>query len=177
MKIPLLYGAGITFFSSVIMLVTHLLGYWTDPNKLMTGMIVGGGCGLIILVTGITLGTRRVRNDRGPGGFTYGQAFRSGLLVAVFAALCGIVFNVIFFQVLVPDFADTQVEWMRSMLERMGAPADKIEEAVEGIRAKATLGHQIRNSVLSTIAMGAIVSLITSAFLKRNVEDEPPTLP
>jgi hypothetical protein len=172
MKIPLVYGIGITIATGVITLVAHLLGYWTDPEKLMMGMAIGGLCGIATLTIGIVLGTRRVRAASGAGRFTYGNAYISGLLIALCAAVCGLIFNFVFFKYLVPDFADTQVEWMRSFMEKMNAPADKIEEAIEGIRTKATLGAQLRNGLLGTVILGAIISLITSAFLKRNPADD-----
>ena len=86
MKTPLLYGIGITFVTSVITLVSHLLGYWTDPEKIMKGLILGFLCGITVFITGTILGTRRVRAERGNAEFTYGQAFATGLLIAIFAA-------------------------------------------------------------------------------------------
>jgi Protein of unknown function (DUF4199) len=176
MKTPLLYGLGITFVTSVITLVSHLLGYWTDPEKLMKGMILGFLGGTTVFIMGTVLGTRRIRAERGGGEFTYGQAFLAGLLIALFAGLGGLVFNFIFFKFLIPDFATTQAEWMRSLMEKMNAPPDKVDEAVEKIKASATLGRQMLNAVIGSVVMGTLVSLITAAFLKRPASDEPPVV-
>lgn len=172
MKTPLLYGFGVTLVTGAITLVAQLLGYWTDPQKLMTGMMIGGLCGITVQTIGIILGTRRARSEQGTPQFTYGDAFKNGVLIVFFAAVSGLLFNFIFFKFLVPDFADTQVEWMRSFMEKMNAPAYKIEEAIEGIRSKATLIAQLRNGFIATIVLGTVISLITSAFLKRKVSDD-----
>ncbi|HEX2852192.1 MAG TPA: DUF4199 domain-containing protein, partial [Opitutaceae bacterium] len=108
MKIPLLYGIGITFVMSAITLVTHLMGYWTNPEKFMTGAVINMIAWFIVFTMGIILGTRRVRAERGAAEFTYGQAYMSGLMVAVFSGLAGVIFNFIFFKFLVPEFAETQ---------------------------------------------------------------------
>lgn len=176
MKTPLLHGFGITLVTGVVTLIAHLLGYWSDPQKLMTGMMLGGLCGITVQTIGIVLGTRRARTEHGTPEFSYGDAFKNGVLIAFFAAVFGIVFNFIFFKFLVPDFAETQAEWMRSFMEKMNAPAYKIEEAIEGMRAKATLVVQLRNGFIGTVVIGTVISLISSAFLKRKASDNEPSL-
>lgn len=176
MKTPLLYGIGVTLVTGAITLIAQLLGYWSDPQKLMTGMMIGGLCGIAIQTIGIVLGTRRARLEQGGTHFTYGDAFKNGALIVFFTALSGLLFNFIFFKFLVPDFAETQAEWMRSLMEKMNAPAYKIEEAVEGIRAKGTLVAQLRNGFIGTVVLGTLISLIASAFLKRKAIDAPPSI-
>jgi hypothetical protein len=174
MKIPLLYGIGVTFVLSAINLITYLLGYWTNVEKFLTGMILGLFCWFVVLTTGMILGTRRARAAQGSLRFTYGKAYLNGLMVAVFAGLTGIIFSFLFFKFLIPDFVDTQIEWTRSFMERMNVPPDKIEEAVANARAKAGLGRQLINGLLANVIAGAIISLITAAFLKRKASEDLP---
>lgn len=177
MRTPLFYGLGVAFVTSVIALTSHILGYTTDPEKFMVGMVVGGLVSVVALIIGIVLGTRKVRAERGPAGLTYGQAFKAGWLVAAGAAFGSAVFSFIYMKFLHPNFADTQVEWMRSFMERMHMPPDKMEKALEDMRAKATVGRQVINSFLFNLIFGAVISLVTAAILKRQPADAPPELP
>jgi hypothetical protein len=176
MKTPLLYGVGVTVVTAVITIVAQLLGYWTDPEKLLVGMVVGLGSAIVVITAGIVLGTQRARAEQGAGEFSYGSAYKNGVMIALFAAASGLLFNYVFFTVLVPDFTSTQAEFVRSMMEKLNAPPDKIDEAVESVRAKGTLVAQLRSGFVSTVVLGAIISLITSAFLKRKPAGEPPPM-
>jgi Protein of unknown function (DUF4199)/Predicted membrane protein (DUF2232) len=140
----------------------------------MKGMILGFISGITVFIIGIVLGTKRVRAQRGGGEFTYGQAYLAGLSIALFAGLSGLLFNFIFFKFLIPDFGTTQAEWMRSLMEKMNAPPDKVEEAIEKMKASSTIGRYLLNGLISSVIMGALVSLLTAAFLKRAPSDEPP---
>lgn len=181
MKTPLVYGAGIAVALSALTLVAHLLGWSTDPEKLLIGMVVGlvGFC--VIQVTGLVMGTRRVRAELGAAGMTYGSAFGTGVKITVLAALIGVLFNYLFYTVIQPDFAEIQVEAARHFMERMNMPASQIELALEDARAKATLGRQLTSGFIFGLVFGTIVSLITAAILKRPPAEDlalsaPPSL-
>jgi hypothetical protein len=173
MKIPLIYGGIAAFAMIVLALINHILGLSTDPDKMMIGAGVGSVGMLAIYITMLIIGTKAARAQRAPAeGFTYGQAFSTAILIVLFGALFTSVFYFIYYKFIFPNFAEVQIEWMRSFMEKMNAPAAKIEEAVEKMREKSTVVAAVRSAFIFTVCLGAVVSLITSAVLKRApVED------
>jgi nitrate reductase gamma subunit len=176
-KTPLLYGLGIAFVGAVLTLVFHLLGFSTSAEKFGTFMIVGPLAGLAVLIVGIVMGTRRVRAERGGAAFTYGDAFMTGLIIAISSGIFGNLFQLVYFKFLNPDFVEVTIEWTRGLMERMGARDSDIERMVEDMRAKSTLTRQFINGLIFSVIGGVIISLITAAILKRPAADAPGELP
>lgn len=178
MKTYLTYGLAISFALAVLSLISHILGLSTSAERLGTAMIIGIAGLLVILTTGIVLGTKAARSSVPPNeGFTYGRAFTSGVLIALFAAAGGAVFNAVYFAYIHPDHAEITVQWTTSLMEKMGAPESEIERTVQDIRAKSGVVRQVLNGAVFTVILGAVISLVTSAFLKRPATEEIPALP
>jgi hypothetical protein len=177
MKIPLIFGLAATFTMSVITLIAHLSGLSTDPETFLRTVISLGLVGVAVLITCMVLGTRQARSERGALEFTYGQAFMAGWMVAVFAAAAGVLFNYLYFAIINPDFAEVQIAWMRSFMEKMNSPAEKIDDAIEQFRIKATVTRQLINGALFNLIFGAIVALITAAIMKRPAQEDLSVIP
>ncbi len=179
MKTYLKYGAAMTAAGFVVIMVCYIVGLW-EPANLGKGLIIGVCAGLAIQITGIVLGTRQVRAATGKRGFTYGEAFKAGFMIALCGALCGIVSNFIFFKFVNPNYNENMIAWTKSMMEGMNAPEARIEKAEEDMRAKGGLDRQLINGVVGGIVLGTIISLITAAIMKRPPEDdfseEPPPI-
>jgi hypothetical protein len=177
MNTPLAYGLGITFASAVLTLVLHLLGLTTNPEKmLITGLIILP-CVIAIVTTGLVLGMRKERARIGGGGFSYGQALKTGFLISLCAAVAGAAFNFIYYKFLFTDFAEVSIEGTRMFMERMGAPASAIEKALDDMRTKTTVTRQVVIGGIFTVVLGSIISLIAAAIIKRPPpEDLPPPL-
>lgn len=180
MKTYLTYGVGMTFASAVVTLVLHIMGYWSDPEKLGTALMIAFPVGLLITTGGIVLGTKEARAPHGAKGFTYGQAWQAGFFVILFAALSGVIFNAIYFGVINPNFNEVTMDWTKSFMERMGAPEAQIDKKIEEMRTTNTVLRQVINGFVGAVVLGAIISLITAAVMKRApVEDfseAPPPL-
>lgn len=177
MKLPLIYGLGIAFTTSVLALISHLTGLSTDPDKMMIGAAAGLAGLLFAYIVGIVLGTRRARLERGAAGYSYGQAFATGMLISLFAALGGVVFNFIYFKFLSPDFAEIQIAATRSFMERMNMPADKMEDALAQMRVQTTLVSQLRGGFIFAAVLGTIIALIVAAVVKRPATNAAAELP
>lgn len=175
LKTHAFFGLMISVASTLLVLLLYFLDFHNDPGKFLVGMILGFLAAILITIVGLVLGIRAVRAERGPGKFSYGQAFLAGLLISVFSSLFGTAFHVTYTQAINPDYTETGVKWLESMLERANAPYDKIEEAVEDMRRKSALGYQIRNGLIGGIVIGTIVSLLAAIALKRdpNSADAP----
>jgi hypothetical protein len=179
MKTYLTYGAGITAAGAVLTLVLHIMGYWTNPERLGTALMIASIGGLAISTVGIVLGTKAVRDPVGPAGFTYGQAFKAGLFIILASAAFGLVFNFVYFKFINPNFAETTIQWTQSLMERMGAPEAQIEKKIDEMRQTTTVTRQLINGAVGAICFGAVISLITAAILKRAPKEdlsEPPPI-
>lgn len=172
MKTYLIYGAVMTFASAVLTLVMQILGLFT-PEHLGTAMLVGMICGIAIMVVCLILGTKADRATVGPGAYGYGRALKAGIMITLAAACVGIVFNLIYFKFINPNMGETVAQWTQSFMERMGAPESQIEKKVADIRESSTVMRQVFRGFLNTAITGAILSLITSAFLKRAAAEPP----
>src|SRR4051812_36711282 len=107
MKTYLTYGALMAFGGAVLVIVLYLLGFHSDASKLSAAQYLGGIGGLIIGVICITLGTK-ARRAQVPvtEEFGYGRALGAGFMIALFAALFGIVTTFVYAKWINPDFAD-----------------------------------------------------------------------
>jgi hypothetical protein len=177
MKTPLIYGCGITFAAAVVTLALHLTGFSTNPEKLIVTMIVALPTMIAIAVVGIVLGTRKERAEKGAAGFSYGAAFKTGFLIALVASITGALFNLIYYTLLFPEFAEVSIEWTRSLLTRMGTPEADIERMIEETRAKSTVTRQVISGFIFSLVFNTIISLITAAIMKRAPADQPGELP
>jgi hypothetical protein len=172
-----MYGLGITFAGAVVALFFHLLGFSTSAERFGTYLILSMLSSLVILITGITLGVRAKRAEYGVAGYTFGNAFKTGFLIVVAAALAGAVFQFLYFKLLNPDFVEVMIEWTRGWMEKVGARPADIEAAAEDMRAKSTMTRQLINGIIFNLVLGSLATLVIAAILKRRPADEPGTLP
>lgn len=110
------------------------------------------------------------------GGFiSYGKAFQHGFLVLAISGLVGTIFAFILYNLIDPELpqklVDASVENARAMMEKFGAPEDTIDPALEKARIDAadrfTIIGQVKGYLIALI-FSAIMSLITSIFVKKN---------
>ncbi len=168
LKTHVFFGFMMSLAGALMMLLLFFTGFHDNPDKFLIGLIVGFVGVILITVLGLVFGIRAVRNEKGTGKFSYGQAVLAGVLISVFSSLFGSVFQVTYVKAINPDYTETGVKWLEALLERSNAPADKIEEAVDDMRRKSALGYQIRNSLIGGIVTGTIISLLAAIALKRN---------
>jgi hypothetical protein len=179
MKTYALYGLAISIGGAALMLVLYLLGFHSDPDKFIFGVMIGIAAGLTIAAIGLVLAMRARRAAAGPAGFSYGAAFRTGFMTGLFAALFGLVFNYAYFAHINPSYSETMVQWGVNMMEKSGAPQDKIDKFEEKMRHDSTVARQMRGGFVGGIFFDTVISLIAAAFVKRprvETTSEPPSL-
>ena len=109
------------------------------------------------------------------GFIPYGKAFQHGFLVLAISGLVGTIFAFILYNVIDQELpqklTDAAVENAREMMEKFGAPEDSIEPALEKARVdtadRFTVMGQAKGYLFALI-FSAIISLITSIFVKKN---------
>jgi hypothetical protein len=168
MKIPLLYGLYMTLAGFVLTLVLYFLGFHTDAAKLPSAQWISNIGLLVICVTFIVLGTKAQRAQTPlTEDFGYGRALWTGVKIAFFAALFGIVTNFLYTRVINPGFTDVIVQAQLDKMEAKGMSSAQIEQAEKGVRF--FMGPIMMSCFvfIGSIFWGTLLSLITAAFLKR----------
>lgn len=128
---------------------------------------------LVIYVIGIWWFTKSYRNGVLDGYINYGHAFLYGLTVFFISTIILIIYNYIFTKFIDPEYVSrvfkATVNSTEEMMRKRGIPDSTISETIDKMNAKG-LPSQLKSAVTSLIGgviMGAIVSLISSAFAKK----------
>ncbi len=173
MKTYSLFGFFMALAGLVLTLVLYFLGFHSDPAKFPTGQIIGSIGGLAIGITFIVLGTKARRAEWPVAeDFTYGNAFAAGFMITAIAAFIGIVTNYLYFQVINPGLGDIIVQAQLDKLEAKGLSGAQLERAEKSIRFFLKPGITMALGFLGGIFWGTVISLISSAFLKRPAVEE-----
>ncbi len=161
LKYGLLLGLiNVVLYLALLLIDFHLLvSPWISFLILVIDIIV-------LFVAGYEL-----RNKQG-GYLTFKEAFVSTLLVFAIAGAVSVVYNILIYNVIAPDVADTLhteiVDQTASMMENIGAEDEVIDQTVTEMEANNTysVGNQIKGFFYSLI-FGVIIALIIGAIIKK----------
>lgn len=174
-KTYLTYGFAMALAGAVLTLVLYFLGFHSDPAKVQIGQWISLPVFVIITVICIVLGTKARRTEVPPNEeFGYGRALGAGVMIVLFASLIGIVTNAIYFSFINPDFVDVMVQAQSDKLAAKGVGAAQLEQMEKGMRFMMKPPILAVFGFLQGMFWGTIISLVTSAFLKRSATAEPP---
>lgn len=173
MKTYSLYGFFMALAAMVLTLVLFFLGFHSSPAKFPTGQIIGSVGGLVIGITFIVLGTKARRAEWPVAeDFTYGNAFAAGFMVTLFAAIIGLFTNFLYFQIINPGLAEVIVQAQLDKLEAKGLSGAQLEGAEKSIRFFLKPGMTAVFGFIGGVFWGTVISLVTSAFLRRPAVEE-----
>lgn len=175
MKTYLTYGFAMALAGGLITLALYFLGYHTDLQKAASGQWVGLpfylAASVIILVLGIK--ARRAELPLSEP-FGYGRALGAGVMVIMFAAFFGIIFNYVYFQFINPGFADLMVQVRAEQMEAKNMSATQIEQMERFTRMMMKPAVMAIGGFVQSMFVGTIIALITASFLRRPASAEPP---
>ena len=160
-KFAMTYGAII----GLILVVFSVLLY-------LTGQTFNKTLGLvqyIILFVGIYMGTKNYR-DKALGGYiSYGKALVFGLIISIFVGIITTFFNFIMLRYIDPGLIDKYMAITEEALEnsRFVQP-EMMDELLERSRESMTSIWSLPVGVFAFAIFGFVISLITSAFLKKD---------
>ena len=168
-----LYFGLISVILSVIIWATNFMDYLGLFGSVLLGILQ-----LVLLVFLLIYFTKLYRNNELGGKITFGQAFVFGVLIVVFSTVISSLYSYIFNKFIDPDYAqrimtmmqDKTYQWMSGK----GVPEDQIDAAMQKFEAKG-IPSPIETLIASMefgLIGGAIMSLISSAIVKKNVTNE-----
>ncbi|BDX38536.1 hypothetical protein CYCD_18910 [Tenuifilaceae bacterium CYCD] len=167
-------------YLGIIMVIYSLLLFFLNVKPIgFTLPILLSLVSLAIAFFGIFLSTKKVRNDVLGGEMTFGQGILIGLVVIFVASVISAIYVYIQSTIIDPDYMknilEAQKEWMYEFMSGKGVSEEQIEKAIEGIDAKMNEMNPVKTaitSIVSSTIFGLIISLITSAILKKK-NDNP----
>lgn len=168
-----LYFGLISIILSVIIWATNFMEYLGLFGSVLLGVLQ-----LVLMVFILIYFTKLYRNNELGGKITFGQAFVFGVLIVVFSTIISSLYSYIFNQFIDPDYAqrimtmmqDKTYQWMSGK----GLSQDQIDDAMRKFEAKGVPSpiETLITSMEFGLIGGAIMSLISSAIVKKNATNE-----
>ena len=165
------YGAYSAAFLIVFGIITFLImgGATSGPQDYAKWEVIGYLTILLSLVF-VYLGIKKYRDEENEGEISFGRALKIGALIVLFPAIAFSIYNIIYVEVLDPEFADKYYEYQ---LEKMKSESEPSEYAtIEASLAdqREMWGNIPLQSVLmfmTVYVIGFIISLLSSFILSR----------
>lgn len=127
-----------------------------------------------IMIAGILYGQISYKKEL-DGGITYGQSFGAGLLTMVFASVISGIYTYLLYDIIDPSLQDQLRLYTEEQIISQGrVPEDQLDMAVEMATKFQTPTMMFAMAIIFGSLLGAIISLITSIFVKTKSADEIP---
>ncbi len=120
-----------------------------------------------ILIGGIIYGIKQVRDKIQNGFITYGRSVGTGTLVALFASIILAFFMFILMKYVDSSIIEKSMELAQQQWSESGMSDDEIETMTKMAESFMTPGFMAVGTVFGFTFFGAIISLIVSAFMKK----------
>jgi hypothetical protein len=127
-----------------------------------------------IMIAGVIWG--QVNYKKELGGFAaYGQMFTAGLLTMVFASIITSIYTYLLYTVIDPSLQEQLRIFTEEQIIAQGkVPEEQLEMAINMTAKFQTPTMMLIMGIAGGAFIGAIISLITAIFIKKNPADEVP---
>lgn len=160
MKFGLIVGGAMILYS-------HLLYLTNLSDNTLFGVISYG-----LFILGLLIGTKRLRDGQFAGYITYSRAFITGLLISLFVGfLLGIYTYVL--NIIDPSILEKSLEVQAEAMLNRGMDEDLVEQQMTLVRSFTSPMLLAFSGILAYGLVGALVSLLTAAILRK----DPPPFP
>jgi len=126
--------------------------------------------GLLLLVVGIFLGIKMLKNDKFEGAITFSQATFSGILISISAGLVLAISTFCYYRYLNYDFQTFYLEAAEKSMVGKKLKPEAISNTLQQIKVSLKPENQLQAAIFGTLLMGLVASSI-SAFILRNKEN------
>jgi len=137
----------------------------------MTNLILSTGLNYLsylIVIGGIILGIKNYRDQEEQGFISYGRAFGVGMLTVLFASVIMAIFMYVLYSVIDPGLIEKTLELTRTKMADQHLTDDQIEMGLNMSKKFMTPGIIAVGTIFSYGFIGAIISLIIAAFMKKD---------
>ena len=176
MKLTMTYGiylAGISIVTSLFIWATSLIEYMGLFGSALIGVFQ-----FVLLAFLLVYFTKKYRDTLFDGKITFGQAFTFGVLLVVFSSVISALYSYILNKYIDPDYMHRVMTMIQDktyqMLSNQGLSQEQIDSAMVKFEQKGIPSpmETLVSSLQGGIIGGAIMSLISSAIVKKNVKGE-----
>jgi prepilin signal peptidase PulO-like enzyme (type II secretory pathway) len=173
LKLAMTYGlylAGIGIVISIITWAVNLMEILGLFGAFFIGILQ-----LIILVFLLIYFTKLYRNNQLAGKITFGQAFVFGVLLVLCSTVVTSLYSYIFNKFIDPEYASRIVTMIQDktvqFMANQKVPQDKIDETITKFQEQGIPSaiDSLVSSLKFGLIGGAIMSLISSAIVKKNI--------
>ncbi len=167
-------------YLGLILIVIDVIVYFFDlmTLSLFSSAIIGAISFLLYFVL-ILFMTKSYRNNFLGGYISYGNALLYGILVGAFAAIIHAVYSFIFNAFIDPEYMKNMMDKIAMMTEeymvKHSVPQDVIDQQMNKFQTRELPSPLMAalQSIPSSIIFTAIISLLTSIFVKKKQEFTP----
>lgn len=153
------YGLILGLAIVIYTLVLHFLG--AGQNE------IAGWASIVFMAVAVHMGTKNFRDKLQEGFVTYGRAVGSGMLIVFFASIIQAFFIYIFYSYISPESIQDIFITMEDGMMQSGSSDEEIEMAMKMTKSVMGPVTMAFTAILGSAFWGLIISLITSAFLKK----------
>jgi hypothetical protein len=162
------YGLILGVISIVLGLVYYLLG-WMDPQSM--GSKFTSIFSFAITIAVLVMAIRHHRDSLQGGYIAFGKCVGIGLWVGLIAGIIGLVWSLVFFNFIVPDYFVSMKDMLVDTYEAQGLSDEQIEMAMKYVGWMMSPTSMAIMALIGSIFTALIFSLIVGAFMKK----DPPT--
>jgi hypothetical protein len=153
------------FFSIAIALNRHF-GWEIQASRIQG---IGGLLSIPIQAIGIYMAMQNYKKINGT--LTYGQAIKTGIIVAVTIAVVVAVFSFLYCRVVNPGFREFMVKDTQKAMIAKGAGQQDIDQGMSITSKQFSTGSQVMMALIGQFAVGTIISLIIGLFVRTKKAD------
>lgn len=153
------YGLILGLAIVIYTLILHFLG--ADQNQFAAWV------NMAFMIVAIQVGTKHFRDKIQGGYISYGRAVGSGMLIVLFAGVIHAFFIYVLYTYISPEgLQEILIQTEENMMQQ-GSSDEEIEMATKLLEAVTTPLLLAFATIFSSGFWGLVISLITSAFLKK----------
>jgi hypothetical protein len=174
MKLTMTYGiylAGISIVLSLIVWATSLIEHMGLYGSVLIGLLQ-----FVLLAFLLVYFTKRYRDTLFAGKITFGQAFTFGVLLMVFSSVISALYSYILNKYIDPEYMQRVMTMIQDktyqLLANNGFSQDQIDSQMAKFENRGIPSpmETLVSSLEGGLIGGAIMSLISSAIVKKNVQ-------
>jgi len=154
------YGALVGIVLIIITLIVYVLDM--DGTSMVLGIL-----NYAVLIGGIFLGTKYLRDKTQNGAISYGRCLGSGTLIGLFSSILVALYTFIFYKFIDPDALEKIFIMMEDQYLQSGLSEEQVEMSVNMMRKFTTPGMMALNTIMGSTFMAFLFSLIIGAFVKK----------
>lgn len=159
-KTTMTWGLVLGIVMVLFSLVPYLMNIYQTPSWV-------GWLMYAVMVLGIAYGQIRHRDDDLGGYITYSRSFGAGMLIMLFASIVYAFYFILLTTVIDTEYMAKVMNAATELLYESGMPEEQVDMAMEMSGKLMTPSFMLISSVFSYAFFGAIFSLITSIFVKK----------